>query len=116
MAGAVALASAAHADVYSGYDRDTAYYLVTLHSDNEPSLDRDLSTFSDAFLIREGHLACNGLAAGWMHRQVWAGIRRDMGLPYSTMADAAITGSAISTWCPQYSNNPPPQPPQPPVV
>jgi hypothetical protein len=105
-ASAVLVPEVAHADMYSGYDPDTAHYLRVLHSDNDAAVDRDLSMFSDAVLIREGHSACADFAAGWTHPQVWAGIRADLGLPRSSNVDAAVTGSAVTVWCPQYRLHP----------
>jgi hypothetical protein len=102
--GTVMLASAAHADIYSGYDAQTARYLRVLHEDNDAAVDADMSHFSDAVLIHEGHLACNAYAAGWTNRQVWHGIDADLGLPYSSNVDAAVSGSAVAVFCPQYGS------------
>jgi hypothetical protein len=96
-------AGVAKADPAQYYDRATRIYLSKLRNDADVP---ELARFTDGWLISEGHEACYSLQLGWTHEQVWAGIRADAHLPYNTVADAAITGPAVGTWCPEYRLTP----------
>jgi hypothetical protein len=52
--------------------------------------------------VNEGHNICYAYSLGYSDSQVWARIRVDASLPYSTGADGWLSGDAAASWCPQF--------------
>jgi hypothetical protein len=105
-----ACALAPTAQAYPGYYNTDAAAHITVVRDKLT----EFAYFNDDWLIREGSGICVMLRQGYSHEYVWAGVRIDAGLPYSTSADAGLTGAAIGTWCPEQAVAPlpPSTPPQ----